>query len=57
MLNKGEFVMLKMIVVNVGSLIVKFKLFDMLSEEVVVEGNIEWIGMDMGYVKIKYGDG
>ena len=49
--------MSKTIAVNAGSSTVKFKLFDMPSEEVVAEGNIERIGMDMGHAKIKYGDG
>lgn len=49
--------MSKTIAVNAGSSTVKFKLFEMPSEEVVAEGLIERIGMDMGHAKIKFGDG
>ena len=49
--------MSKSIAVNAGSSRVKFKLFDMPSEEVVAEGLIERIGLEMGHAKIKYGDG
>ena len=49
--------MSKTIAVNAGSSTLKFKLFDMPSEDVVAEGNIERIGEKMGHVKIKYGDG
>lgn len=49
--------MAKTIAVNAGSSTVKFKLFEMPSEEVVAEGLIERIGMDMGHAKIKFGDG
>ena len=49
--------MSKTIAVNAGSSTVKFKLFDMPSEEVVAEGLIERIGLEMGHAKIKYGDG
>ena len=49
--------MSKSIAVNAGSSTVKFKLFDMPSEEVVAEGLIERIGLEMGHAKIKYGDG
>ena len=44
--------MSKTIAVNAGSSTLKFKLFDMPSEDVVAEGTIERIG-----AKIKYGDG
>lgn len=49
--------MSKIIAVNAGSSTVKFKLFDMPSENVVAEGLIERIGIDGGHSKIKYGDG
>ena len=49
--------MSKTIAVNAGSSTLKFKLFDMPSEDVVAEGNIERIGEKMGHAKIKYGDG
>ncbi|HJA21408.1 acetate/propionate family kinase [Limosilactobacillus panis] len=49
--------MSKSIAVNAGSSTLKFKLFDMPSEEVVAEGTIERIGEKMGHAKIKYGDG
>lgn len=49
--------MSKTIAVNAGSSTLKFKLFDMPSEEVVAEGVIERIGEKMGHAKIKYGDG
>lgn len=49
--------MSKIIAVNAGSSTLKFKLFDMPSEDVVAEGTIERIGEDMGHAKIKYGDG
>ena len=49
--------MSKTIAVNAGSSTVKFKLFDMPSENVVAEGLIERIGMDKGHAKIKFGDG
>lgn len=49
--------MAKTIAVNAGSSTVKFKLFDMPSEDVVAEGLIERIGMDQGHAKIKFGDG
>lgn len=49
--------MSKTIAVNAGSSTLKFKLFDMPSEEVVAEGTIERIGEKMGHAKIKYGDG
>ena len=49
--------MSKTIAVNAGSSTVKFKLFDMPSENVVAEGLIERIGMQEGHAKIKYGDG
>lgn len=48
--------MSKIIAVNAGSSTVKFKLFNMPSEEVIASGLIERIGMDMGHAKIKYGD-
>lgn len=48
--------MSKTIAVNAGSSTVKFKLFDMPSENVVAEGLIERIGLDEGHAKIKYGD-
>lgn len=46
--------MSKSIAVNAGSSTLKFKLFDMPSEEVVAEGTIERIGEKMGHAKIKY---
>lgn len=46
--------MSKTIAVNAGSSTVKFKLFDMPSENVVAEGLIERIGLDEGHAKIKY---
>ena len=49
--------MSKSIAVNAGSSTLKYKLFDMPSEEVVAEGTIERIGEKMGHAKIKYGDG
>lgn len=49
--------MSKTIAVNAGSSTLKFKLFDMPSEDVVAEGTIERIGEKMGHAKIKYGDG
>lgn len=49
--------MSKTIAVNAGSSTVKFKLFDMPSENVVAEGLIERIGMEEGHAKIEYGDG
>ncbi|WP_373842600.1 acetate/propionate family kinase [Limosilactobacillus sp.] len=49
--------MSKTIAVNAGSSTLKFKLFDMPSENVVAEGTIERIGEKMGHAKIKYGDG
>ena len=49
--------MSKTIAVNAGSSTLKFKLFDMPSENVVSEGTIERIGEKMGHAKIKYGDG
>ena len=49
--------MAKTIAVNAGSSTVKFKLFDMPSEDVVAEGLIERIGLEQGHAKIKYGDG
>ena len=49
--------MSKTIAVNAGSSTVKFKLFDMPSEEVVAEGQIERIGLEVGHAEIKYGDG
>lgn len=49
--------MSKSLAVNAGSSTVKFKLFDMPSEEVLAEGMIERIGLEMGHAKIKYGDG
>ena len=49
--------MSKTIAVNAGSSTLKFKLFDMPSEEVVAEGTIERIGEKMGHAKIKYGNG
>ena len=49
--------MSKTIAVNAGSSTLKFKLFDMPSEDVVAEGTIERIGEEMGHAKIKYGDG
>lgn len=49
--------MSKTIAVNAGSSTLKFKLFDMPSEDVVAEGTIERIGEKMGHTKIKYGDG
>lgn len=49
--------MSKIIAVNAGSSTVKFKLFDMPSENVVAEGLIERIGLDEGHAKIEYGDG
>ena len=49
--------MSKSLAVNAGSSTVKFKLFDMPSEEVLAEGLIERIGLEMGHAKIKYGDG
>ena len=49
--------MSKTIAVNAGSSTLKFKLFDMPSEDVVAEGTIERIGEKMGHDKIKYGDG
>jgi acetate kinase len=49
--------MAKTIAVNAGSSTLKFKLFDMPSEDVVAEGTIERIGEKMGHAKIKYGDG
>ena len=48
--------MSKTIAVNAGSSTVKFKLFDMPSEEVVAEGQIERIGLEVGHAEIKYGD-
>ncbi|WP_367341915.1 acetate/propionate family kinase [Limosilactobacillus sp.] len=48
--------MSKIIAVNAGSSTVKFKLFNMPSEDVIASGLIERIGMDMGHAKIKYGD-
>ena len=49
--------MSKTIAVNAGSSTLKFKLFDMPSEDVVAEGTIERIGEKMGHAKIKYGNG
>ena len=49
--------MSKTIAVNAGSSTLKFKLFDMPSEDVVAEGTIERIGEKMGHAKIKFGDG
>jgi acetate kinase len=49
--------MSKTIAVNAGSSTVKFKLFDMPSENVVAEGLIERIGLEEGHAKIEYGDG
>jgi acetate kinase len=49
--------MSKTIAVNAGSSTLKFKLFDMPSENVVAEGLIERIGEKMGHAKIKFGDG
>jgi acetate kinase len=49
--------MSKTIAVNAGSSTLKFKLFDMPSENVVAEGTIERIGEKMGHAKIKYGNG
>lgn len=49
--------MSKTIAVNAGSSTVKFKLFDMPSEDVVASGLIERIGLDQGHAKIKYGNG
>ncbi len=49
--------MSKTIAVNAGSSTLKFKLFDMPSENVVAEGIIERIGEKMGHAKIKYGNG
>ena len=49
--------MSKSLAVNAGSSTVKFKLFDMPSEEVLAEGLIERIGLEMGHAKIKYVDG
>ncbi|MGN1279544.1 MAG: acetate/propionate family kinase [Limosilactobacillus sp.] len=49
--------MSKTIAVNAGSSTLKFKLFDMPSENVVAEGTIERIGEKMGHAKIKFGDG
>lgn len=49
--------MSKTIAINAGSSTVKFKLFDMPSEAVIAEGNLERIGLEMGHAKIKYGDG
>lgn len=49
--------MSKTIAINAGSSTVKFKLFDMPSEEVIAEGNLERIGLEVGHTKIKYGDG
>ncbi|MDO4903391.1 MAG: acetate kinase [Limosilactobacillus sp.] len=49
--------MSKSIAVNAGSSTLKFKLFDMPSEDVVAEGTIERIGEQMGHAKIKFGDG
>ena len=49
--------MSKTIAVNAGSSTLKFKLFDMPSEDVVAEGTIERIGEKMGQAKIKYGNG
>lgn len=49
--------MSKTIAVNAGSSTVKFKLFDMPSENVVAEGLIERICMEEGHAKIEYGDG
>lgn len=48
--------MSKTIAVNAGSSTLKFKLFDMPSEDVVAEGTIERIGEESGHAKIKYGD-
>lgn len=49
--------MSKTIAVNAGSSTLKFKLFDMPSEDVVAEGTIKRIGEKMGHAKIKFGDG
>lgn len=48
--------MSKTLAVNAGSSTVKFKLFDMPSENVVGEGLIERIGLEEGHAKIEYGD-
>lgn len=49
--------MSKTIAINAGSSTLKFKLFEMPSEEVIAEGVIERIGLKDSLVSIKYGDG
>lgn len=48
--------MSKTIAINAGSSTLKFKLFEMPSEEVIAEGVIERIGLKDSLVSIKYGD-
>lgn len=47
----------KTIAVNAGSSTLKFKLFDMPSENVVAEGIVDRVGFDMGSFTLKYGNG
>lgn len=46
----------KIIAINAGSSTLKFKLFAMPDEELLVSGAIERIGLDNSQIEIKYGD-
>ncbi|NRN90444.1 Acetate kinase [Lactobacillus helveticus] len=49
--------MSKVLIVNAGSSLLKFKLFDMPKEDVLADGEIERLNMPGSIVKVKYGDG
>ena len=46
---------MKVISINAGSSSLKFKLFDMTTEEVIASGLFERIGIDGSFYTIKYG--
>jgi acetate kinase len=47
---------MKILVLNSGSSSLKYKLFDMSTEQALISGHIDGIGLDRCLVKIKYGE-
>lgn len=45
MMDGGKIVMVKILVINVGSLILKWKFFSVFEEMVIVLGMVDWLGL------------
>ncbi|MDD4536803.1 MAG: acetate kinase, partial [Petrimonas sp.] len=48
---------MKILVLNCGSSSIKYKLFDMRSNEVIAQGGVEKIGMKGSFLKLTLPDG